>query len=231
VIPESPELEILAPSDCYVVGFFRMGRTAADYMAETLAQAGVKRIYGVVGDSRNGFGDALSRLKSIDWIHVRHEEGAAFAAGTAAHLTGQLAVCTGSCGPGNLNLVNGLFDAHRNNVPVLASAAHIPSTEIGIGYFQSTHPGNLFKECSHHIELVTRPDQLPRIVPRDAHGRFATWGSHRRSSSRCSVGPPAKLVPRFAVNANDRQRPHRSRLNAALYRDNTGWCPQQRRES
>lgn len=143
-----------------------MSRTAADYMAETLARAGVQRIYGVVGDSLNGFTDALRRLKSIEWIHVRHEEGAAFAAGAEAYLTGQLAVCAGSCGPGNLHLINGLFDAHRNNVPVLAIAAHIPSTEIGIDYFQATHPENLFKECSHYVELVTQPDQLPQILLR-----------------------------------------------------------------
>src|SRR5580698_8775645 len=143
-----------------------MSRTAADYMAEALAQAGVRRIYGVVGDSLNGFSDALRRLKTIDWIHVRHEEGAAFAAGAEAHLTGQLAVCAGSCGPGNLHLINGLYDAHRSNVPVLAIAAHIPSSEIGIDYFQSTHPEILFKECSHYVELVSHPDQLPQVLLR-----------------------------------------------------------------
>jgi pyruvate dehydrogenase (quinone) len=143
-----------------------MSRTAAEYMADTLAQAGVERIYGVVGDSLNGFTDALRRLKSIQWIHVRHEEGAAFAAGAEAHLTGKLAVCAGSCGPGNLHLINGLFDAHRNNVPVLAIAAHIPSTEIGIDYFQATHPEALFKECSHYAELVSSPEQLPQVLLR-----------------------------------------------------------------
>src|ERR1700761_2163168 len=143
-----------------------MSRTAADYMAETLAQAGVERIYGVVGDSLNGFTDALRRLGSIEWIHVRHEEGAAFAAGAEAHLTGKLAVCAGSCGPGNLHLINGLFDAHRNGVPMLAIAAHIPSSEIGIDYFQATHPESLFKECSHYVELVTRAEQLPQILLR-----------------------------------------------------------------
>jgi pyruvate dehydrogenase (quinone) len=143
-----------------------MSRTAADYTAEALAQAGIKRIYGVVGDSLNGFTDALRRLTSIDWIHVRHEEGAAFAAGAEAHLTGRLAVCAGSCGPGNLHLINGLYDAHRSNVPVLAIAAHIPSSEIGIDYFQATHPESLFKECSHYVELVTRADQLPQILLR-----------------------------------------------------------------
>jgi pyruvate dehydrogenase (quinone) len=143
-----------------------MSRTAADYMVEALAQAGVERIYGVVGDSLNGFTDALRRLKSIEWVHVRHEEAAAFAAGAEAHLTGKLAVCAGSCGPGNLHLINGLFDANRNNAPVLAIAAHIPSTEIGIDYFQATHPENLFRECSHYTELVNSPDQLPQVLLR-----------------------------------------------------------------
>src|SRR5580698_6443021 len=143
-----------------------MSRTAADFMAETLSRAGVQRIYGVVGDSLNGFTDALRRLKSIQWIHMRHEEGAAFAAGAEAHLTGKLAVCAGSCGPGNLHLINGLFDAQRNNVPVLAIAAHIPSTEIGIDYFQATHPESLFKECSHYVELVSNPAQMLQILTR-----------------------------------------------------------------
>jgi pyruvate dehydrogenase (quinone) len=143
-----------------------MSRTAADYMAETLESVGVKRIYGVVGDSLNGFTDSLRRLKAIEWIHVRHEEGAAFAAGAEAHVTGQLAVCAGSCGPGNLHLINGLFDAQRSAVPVLAIAAHIPSTEIGIDYFQATHPESLFKECSHYVELVSRADQLPQVLLR-----------------------------------------------------------------
>src|SRR6201995_1926067 len=117
-----------------------MARIVADYMAETLKQAGGKRVYGVVGDTLNGFTDALRRIGSIDWMHMRHEEAGAFAAGAEAHLTGELAVCAGSCGPGNLHLINGLFDCHRSRVPVLAIAAHIPSTEIGIDYFQATHP-------------------------------------------------------------------------------------------
>src|SRR3954464_1862022 len=141
-----------------------MSGTAADYMAQALAQAGVKRIYGVVGDSLNGFTDSLRRLKSIDWIHVRHEESAAFAAGAEAHLTGNLAVCAGSCGPGNLHLINGLFDAHRSRVPVLAIAAHIPTIEIGTTYFQETHPQDLFRECSVYCELASIPDQFPRVL-------------------------------------------------------------------
>jgi pyruvate dehydrogenase (quinone) len=140
--------------------------TAADYLVDALTHAGVKRIYGVVGDSLNGISDSLRRSGEIDWIHVRHEEGAAFAAGAEAHLTGDLAVCAGSCGPGNLHLINGLFDCHRSGVPVLAIAAHIPSSEIGIDYFQATHPESLFKECSHYVELVSNVGQLPQILTR-----------------------------------------------------------------
>ena len=140
--------------------------TAADYLVDALTHAGVKRIYGVVGDSLNGISDSLRRSGKIDWIHVRHEEGAAFAAGAEAHLTGRLAVCAGSCGPGNLHLINGLFDCHRSGVPVLAIAAHIPSSEIGIDYFQATHPESLFKECSHYVELVSNVGQLPQILTR-----------------------------------------------------------------
>src|ERR1700688_3750708 len=113
-----------------------MSKAAAEYLVEALEKAGVKRVYGVVGDSLNGFTDAMRRRKSIDWIHMRHEEAGAFAAGAEAHLTGSLAVCAGSCGPGNLHLINGLFDCQRNGVPVLAIAAHIPSTEIRVDYFQ-----------------------------------------------------------------------------------------------
>jgi pyruvate dehydrogenase (quinone) len=153
-----------------------MAATAADYLAKTLAVAGVKRVYGVVGDSLNGFTDALRRLKQIQWIHMRHEEAAAFAAGAEAHLTGELAVCAGSCGPGNLHLINGLFDCHRSGVPVLAIAAHIPSTEIGIDYFQATHPEILFKECSHYVELVSNPNQLPQILGRAMRAAIARRG-------------------------------------------------------
>jgi pyruvate dehydrogenase (quinone) len=148
--------------------------TVADQFAETLAAAGVKRIYGVVGDSLNGITDAIRRQKKIEWIHVRHEEAGAFAAGAEAHLTGSLAVCAGSCGPGNLHLINGLFDCHRSRAPVLAIASHIPSAEIGSGYFQETHPETLFKECSHYCELVSTAKQMPRtleIAMREAVGK------------------------------------------------------------
>src|SRR5580658_10159476 len=141
-----------------------MAKTVADQFAEILADVGVKRVYGIVGDSLNGLTDAIRGQGKIDWVHVRHEEVAAFAAGAEAHLTGSLAVCAGSCGPGNLHLINGLFDCHRSRVPVLAIAAHIPSAEIGSGYFQETHPGTLFKECSHYCELVSNAKQMPRSV-------------------------------------------------------------------
>src|ERR1700759_2159417 len=141
-----------------------MARIVADYMAETLKQAGVKRVYGVVGDTLNGFTDALRRIGGIEWMHMRHEEDGPVAAGAEAHLTGELAVCAGSCGPGNLHLINGLFDCHRSRVPVLAIAAHIPSSEIGSGYFQETHPETLFQECSHYCELISHPEQLPAVI-------------------------------------------------------------------
>jgi len=141
-----------------------MARTIADLMAETLRAAGVQRIYGVAGDSLNGFTDSLRRMKEIDWVHMRHEEAGAFAAGAEAHLTGQLAVCAGSCGPGNMHLINGLFDCYRSRVPVLAIAAHIPSNEIGGHYFQETHPEQLFAECSHYVETISNPEQMPRVL-------------------------------------------------------------------
>ena len=136
----------------------------ADLLVATLEQAGVKRIYGIVGDSLNGLTEALRRRGTIQWIHVRHEEVAAFAAAGEAAMTGALAVCAGSCGPGNLHLINGLFEAQRSRVPVLAIAAQIPSAEIGGGYFQETHPQNLFQECSHYCELISDASQLPYVL-------------------------------------------------------------------
>src|SRR6201995_4595629 len=153
-----------------------VSRTASEYLVEALEKTGVKRVYGVVGDSLNGFTDAMRRRKIIDWIHMRHEEAAAFAAGAEAHLTGSLAVCAGSCGPGNLHLINGLFDCQRNGVPVLAIAAHIPSSEIGIDYFQATHPESLFRECSHYVEMVSNPKLLPQILKRAIRVAIAKRG-------------------------------------------------------
>jgi len=139
-------------------------KTVAELLVETLAGAGVERIYGVAGDSLNGITDSIRKRDDIQWIPVHHEEAAAFAAGADAHLSGRLAVCAGSCGPGNLHLINGLYDCHRSRVPVLAIAAQIPSPEIGSGYFQETHPEQLFAQCSHYCELVSQPEQMPRVL-------------------------------------------------------------------
>lgn len=139
-------------------------QNVAEQFVDILVRAGVRRLYGVAGDSLNPVVDAIRRTDGIDWIQVRHEETAAFAAGAEAQITGRLAACAGSCGPGNLHLINGLYDAHRSMAPVLALASHIPSSEIGLGYFQETHPDRLFSECSHYSELISNPRQMPRVL-------------------------------------------------------------------
>jgi pyruvate dehydrogenase (quinone) len=146
-----------------------MAKSVADQLIAQLIDAGVRHIYGIVGDSLNPIVDAVRRSGGsakggIDWIHVRNEEAAAFAASAEAQLTGELAVCAGSCGPGNLHLINGLFDAHRSGAPVLAIASHIPSIEIGSSYFQETHPDRLFVECSNYRELISTAAQAPRVI-------------------------------------------------------------------
>jgi pyruvate dehydrogenase (quinone) len=180
-----------------------MARSVADQFVQTLAAAGVKRVFGIVGDSLNGITDSIRRHGAIEWIHVRHEEVAAFAAGAEAHLTGNLAVCAGSCGPGNLHLINGLFDCHRSGVPVLGIAAHIPSVEIGTGYFQETHPQMLFKECSHYCELISSANQMPRtleIAIREAVGKRGVsvvvipGDVALQTASEAPVANPAGLV-------------------------------------
>ncbi|MBB6505721.1 pyruvate dehydrogenase (quinone) [Sphingomonas endophytica] len=143
-----------------------MSKTIADLLNDTLIEAGVARIWGVTGDSLNAFNDSMRRSGEIAWMHVRNEEAGAFAAGAEAAATGRLAVCAGSCGPGNLHLINGLYDCHRNRVPVLAIAAHIPSSEIGLNYFQETHPTELFRECSHFCEMVQDARQMPELLHR-----------------------------------------------------------------
>ncbi|MGB7403657.1 MAG: ubiquinone-dependent pyruvate dehydrogenase [Arcobacter sp.] len=141
-----------------------MNDSIAMYFAKLLGKVGIKRIWGITGDSLNGLSDSLKKLGEIEWIGTRHEETAAFAAGADAKVSGKIAVCAGSSGPGNLHLINGLFDCQRKGVPVLAIASHIPSSEIGSGYFQETHPQELFKECSVFCELVTNPEQMPHIL-------------------------------------------------------------------
>ena len=184
-----------------------MPRTIADLMAETLSVAGVRRIYGVVGDSLNGFTDALRKQKKIDWIHMRHEEAAAFAAGAEAHLTGELAVCAGSCGPGNLHLINGLFDCQRSRVPVLAIAAHIPSAEIGGAYFQETHPEQLFARVQRIMSSWSpTPTRLPRMLEKAiriavarARRRGGGHAGRRRAARDRRRGRASWLAPRPPV--------------------------------
>ncbi len=142
-----------------------MAKRVADLLVDVLLEAGVQRIYGVPGDSLNGITDSLrTREEKIQWIGTRNEEAAAFAAGAQAHLTGKLAVCAGSCGPGNMHLINGLYDCQRSRVPVLAIAAQVPSAEIGSGYFQETHPEHIFGQCSHYCELISQSEQMPRVL-------------------------------------------------------------------
>jgi pyruvate dehydrogenase (quinone) len=202
-----------------------MTKNVADQILEILAAANVKRIYGVVGDSLNGITEALRERGDIAWIHTRHEETAAFAAGAEAHLTGNLAVCAGSCGPGNLHLINGLFDCHRSGVPVLAIAAHIPSAEIGRGYFQETHPETLFRECSHYCELVSHPEQLPAVVEaavRTAIGRRGVAVivipgdvALQAATASISASPAIAIRPAVVTPAN-RELDHLARmLNAS----------------
>jgi pyruvate dehydrogenase (quinone) len=156
--------QIAATTAIELRGEQAMAATVAEVMVSILKASGVRQVYGIPGDSLNGFTDAMRRDGGISWQHVRHEEAAAFAAAGEAALTGELAVCAGSCGPGNLHLINGLFDANRSRVPVLAVAAHIPRVEIGGGYFQETHPQELFRGCSVYCELVSIPEQLPRVL-------------------------------------------------------------------
>ncbi|QKW39576.1 pyruvate dehydrogenase [Actinomadura sp. NAK00032] len=201
--------------------------TVADQFIEVLRQAGVRRVYGVVGDSLNPIVDAIRRTPGIDWVHVRNEEAGAFAAAAEAQTTGRLAVCAGSCGPGNTHLVQGLYDAHRSGAPVLALASQIPSVQIGSGYFQETHPERLFTECSHYCEQIVTPEQMPRILrtaiqhaighggvavltmPGDTAGKDAAapTGEHDFLVRKGIVRPPSDQVAQLAAALNRARRP------------------------
>ena len=182
-----------------------MASTVADVLVATLKESGVRRIYGIPGDSLNGFTDAMRRDGAITGDHVRHEEAAAFAAAGEAALTGELAVCAASCGPGNLHLINGLFDANRSRVPVLAIASHIPRVEIGGEYFQETHPQELFRECSVYCELVSIPEQLPRILEIAMRTALQRGGSPP-SSSRGTYSWPTLRPARSPLRCRQRRR-------------------------
>jgi pyruvate dehydrogenase (quinone) len=203
-----------------------MPHRVADELISKLVEAGVERIYGVVGDSLNPVTDALRLNGKLKWIHVRHEETGAFAAGAEAQLTGKLAACAGSAGPGNLHLINGLFDAHRSNAPVIAIASHILSSEIGTGYFQETHPEILFKECSHYCELISNPKQFERVfqvamqsavgkggvsvivLPGDVAGMDlpVNGSSHSLAAHRPTVRPGENELTRLANLINSSKR-------------------------
>jgi pyruvate dehydrogenase (quinone) len=200
----------------------KQARTVAEQFIDVLRQAGVERIYGLVGDSLNPIVDAVRRTDGIEWVHVHNEEAAAFAAGAEAQLSGRLGVCAGSCGPGNTHLVQGLYDAHRSGAPVLALASHIPSAQIGTGFFQETHPERLFAECSHYCELISQPEQMPRllriaiqhatgrggvgvvVLPGDvAHRPTAhPTGTSASSGPRPRVLPPSSQVESLARSLN-----------------------------
>ena len=198
--------------------------TVGEQLVQVLRQAGVARVYGVVGDSLNPFVDAIRRAEGIEWIHVRNEEAGAFAAAAEAHLTGRLAVCAGSCGPGNTHLIQGLYDAHRSGVPVLAIASHIPTEQIGTSFFQETHPERLFVECSHYCELVSQASQMPRlarIAIQHAVGRggvavLVTPGDVLHRAAEHPTGESAPVTVRGAVvPADDQVRELADCLNAA----------------
>lgn len=207
-----------------------MAKQLATQLIDQLRAAGVERIYGIVGDSLNPIVDAVRRTGGssrggIDWIHVRHEEAAALAASAEAQLTGKLAVCAGSCGPGNLHLINGLYDANRSGAPVLAIASHIPSVQIGSGFFQETHPDRLFTECSVYSELVSTTDQAPRVmhsaiqhavalrgvsvvtIPGDIAGQRATAPTPAPAMCRpATVVPAAESIRELAAAVNEARK-------------------------
>ena len=198
--------------------------TVGEQLVHVLRQAGVTRVYGVVGDSLNPFVDAIRRTEGIEWIHVRNEEAGALAAAAEAHLTGRLAVCAGSCGPGNTHLIQGLYDAHRDGVPVLAIASQIPTEQIGTSFFQETHPERLFVECSHYCELVSQASQMPRlarIAIQHALGRggvsvLVTPGDVLHRPAERPTGESAPVTQRgTVVPAPDQVRELADRLNSA----------------
>ena len=198
--------------------------TVGEQLVQVLRQAGVARVYGVVGDSLNPFVDAIRRTEGIEWIHVRNEEAGAFAAAAEAHLTDRLAVCAGSCGPGNTHLIQGLYDAHRSGVPVLAIASHIPTEQIGTSFFQETHPERLFVECSHYCELVSQASQMPRLarvaiqhsIGRGGVSVLVMPGDVLYRSAEHPTGESASVTVRgTVVPADDQVRELADRLNAA----------------
>ncbi|GGT17904.1 pyruvate dehydrogenase [Streptomyces purpureus] len=193
-------------------------QNVAEQFVDILVRAGVRRLYGVVGDSLNPVVDAIRRTAGIDWIHVRHEEAAAFAAGAEAQITGKLAACAGSCGPGNLHLINGLYDAHRSMAPVLALASHIPSSEIGLSYFQETHPDHLFRECSHYCEMISNPQQMPRLLQTAVQHAVGRGGVSvvTMPGDLASQAAPEKSIEHALVTSRPTVRPGDAEIDALV---------------
>ncbi|MFI1937122.1 pyruvate dehydrogenase [Streptomyces purpureus] len=193
-------------------------QNVAEQFVDILVRAGVRRLYGVVGDSLNPVVDAIRRTAGIDWIHVRHEEAAAFAAGAEAQITGKLAACAGSCGPGNLHLINGLYDAHRSMAPVLALASHIPSSEIGLSYFQETHPDHLFRECSHYCEMISNPQQMPRLLQTAVQHAVGRGGVSvvTLPGDLASQAAPEKSIEHALVTSRPTVRPGDAEIDALV---------------
>lgn len=190
--------------------------TVAQNIISQLDAQGVQRIYGIPGDSLNGLTDALREHGGIEWIHHRHEEAAAFAAAAEAQITGELAVCVGSCGPGNLHLINGLYDANRSRVPVLAIAAHIPSEEIGSSYFQETHPVEVFRECSVYVEQVSDVSQMPRIMNIAIRTALEKRGvAVLVISGDVALGEMPRITPRAITASNPRVLPSEEEVERA----------------
>jgi pyruvate dehydrogenase (quinone) len=192
-------------------------KIVADSSVEVLAEAVVRQIYGVSGDSLNGITDSIRAREQIRWIHVRHEETGAFAAGAEAHLTGRLAVCAGSCGPGNLHLINALYDCNRSRVPVLRIATQIPGNEFGSGYFQETHPEHLFAQCSHCCEFVSHADRMPRVLEIAMQTAIS-----RRSVAAVVI--PGDIALRDAVEEGSRPHVPQAKPNVCPSDDETSSC-------
>lgn len=200
-------------------------KTVSDVIVDTLLQAGAKRCYGIVGDTINHFTDAVSRT-DLRWVHVRHEEVGALAAGGEAYMTGELAVCAGTCGPGSLHFVNGIFESHRNGAPVLLVASQVERSEEGLGFPQEVDQTKIYEQCSVFCERISHPDQARRITAMAAQAALARGGvavivvngdlfkAHAEDAipwavNRCrpEVRPNAAELARLAELVNAARRP------------------------
>lgn len=184
-----------------------MEKTVADGVAAALVQEGVHRVYGLAGDGLNPLALSLQRERGLRWVHVRHEETAAFAASAEAQLTGRVAACCGSCGSGQLHLLNGLYDAHRSAAAVLALVSHPATLHLGTSYMQETNPARLFRDCTAYRELVSRAEQASAVLAaalRSARaqqdvGLVALPGDVALLPQSTSFAPPCAVPERGAL--------------------------------